>query len=69
MKIELKLQPFKTPYFVLSQVAPKPRDRGFEQVPSFPLSDLDPEALSAMCDEFRAEVFEKAGKQYPRSQQ
>ena len=68
MKIELELQPFKTPNFVLAQVAPKPRE-GFERAPSFPLSDLEPEALSAMCDEFRAEVFKKAGKQDPRSQQ
>lgn len=67
MKIEIKLQPFTTPNFVIAQVPPQPREHGFAQAPSFPLSEVDADSLSVMCDEFRAEVFKKAGKRDPRA--
>lgn len=60
MKIQIK--PFIVPNFVLMcDQQPMP------QSVSFPLSNLDPEELSAMCDDFRAAVFAKAGKRDPKA--
>lgn len=63
MKIELV--PWQTPNFVTMKVPPRPREEGFQQAPTFPLSEVDAETLAQMCDDFRASVFEKAGKVDP----
>jgi hypothetical protein len=57
----VKLKPFLVPNYVIA-------DEGFpdEESESFPLKDVDPMVLSAMCDGFREEVFRKALKQDPR---
>lgn len=44
-------------------------EKAIDNAPSYALSDLDADTLSKMCDEFRAEIFEKAGKEDPRNRQ
>jgi hypothetical protein len=56
LTLSLEFEPFMTPNFV--RVAN-------QEGKAFPLKDLPPEALSALCDEFRREVFRKAGKTDP----
>ena len=63
--LKVELQPFQTPNFVRAKTPPKPRDAGFEEAPCYPLSDLDPETLEDLCEQFTREVFKKAGKQRP----
>lgn len=54
MKHEIKLQPFRTPNFVLTD---SPSDER-----SIPLKELSVETLDALCSQFRLDVFAKAGK-------
>ncbi len=64
--INMKLKPFQTPNFVSLDLPPRPRQAGFNaEPPTLPLKELDAEALSALCEDFRAEVFRKAGKVDP----
>lgn len=64
MKIEL--QPFSTPNFVLGKMPPRQRQDGIGSTLSWPLSEVDADELARLCDEFRAEVFRKAGKPDPK---
>lgn len=60
VQIELDIAPFTVPNFVRRKTSVSGEDET-----GIPLSDLDPTALSTLCDEFRREVFKKAGKQQP----
>lgn len=62
----VKLRPFTVPNFVIQETEPGKRQDGFKEAPSYPLSAVSPETLSAMCDEFRASVYAKAGVPDPR---
>lgn len=63
LKVELK--PFQVPNFVLAAEKTSSREDGFNKGVSYPLSDLDPYTLDALCNQFRNEVFKKAGKRQP----
>jgi hypothetical protein len=56
--INIPLKPWVTPNFVVGDTAPT---RGA----AWPLKDVDAEVLAQLCDDFRAEVFRKAGKDDP----
>jgi hypothetical protein len=63
----IALLPFTTPNFVIGRFAARPRQEGITEGPKWPLSEIDADALSALCDEFRAEIFRKAGKADPNA--
>ncbi len=63
--IEIKLKPFKVPDFVLVDECRKRRQEGFVESRTFNLSEIDECTLSKMCNDFRNEVFKKAGKNPP----
>lgn len=64
--IETELQPFSVPNFVLlADSKPDKRQDGFNRKQSIALADLTPSALAAMCDQFRADAFAKAGMTDP----
>lgn len=63
MKIELL--PFQVPNFVIQKMPARPKQDGVVESPKFALADVDPVTLGNLCDEFRAEVFRKAGKADP----
>jgi len=65
IRISLKLKPFQTPNFVIVEMPPRPRQEGMQEALSFPLSEVDAETLYRMCDDFRREVFRKAGRDLP----
>ncbi len=60
-----ELRPFGTPNFVLV-------DKTFGaamldvELPKFALADIDADTLSALCRQFREDVFKKAGKRDPQ---
>jgi hypothetical protein len=64
-KIEVELQPFTVPNFVLTVQEALPKQDGIQEIPKYALSELDPYTLEKLCDEFRDAVFAKAGKQHP----
>ncbi len=63
--LEVELKPFQTPNFVSAAGLPGKREDGIQETQSYPLSDLDPHTLAKMCDQYRSEVFKKAGKVPP----
>lgn len=62
--LEVELQPFTVPNYVLVVSKPGLRQDGMTDTPKYHLSDIDPVTLDKMCRQFRDGVFEKAGK-YP----
>ena len=63
--IRIKLKSFTVPNFVIAVGVPQERQEGWQEEPKFSLSELEPEVLAEMCDDFRKAVFEKAGKADP----
>ncbi len=61
IKIATALQPFLVPNFVLEVPRRRPRQEGTGHC----LHELSEQALSDLCDQFRASVFAKAGKADP----
>jgi hypothetical protein len=51
----INFRPFSVPNYVLSKIANP-----------IPISELDAEELSKLCDKFREEIFRKAGKTDPK---
>lgn len=64
MKIDVNR--WMVPNFVTLKMPPGKRQDGFKQAPSLPLSDVDADTLSDLCDAFREEIFKKSGKADPR---
>jgi len=62
-EIRLSLKPFTVPNYVSVQQPPSNEDRHTDAF--HPLAALDANVLAEMCDEFRADVFRKAGKPDP----
>lgn len=65
--MDIKLQPFLTPNFVIGVMPAQPRQEGFnpDAVPKWSIKEVDAETLGKMCDDFRAEIFRKAEKPDP----
>lgn len=67
MEIKIELQPISTPNYVLAKMPPGKREDGFKEGLKYRLPELPVDVLSGLCDEFRVEVFKKAGKEDPRN--
>lgn len=67
MDMNIKLQPWITPNFVIGVMPARPRQEGFnpDAAPKWALKEVEAETLAKMCDEFRADIFRKAGKPDP----
>ena len=63
MKIYLK--PWLTPNYVIGVAPLRPREFDPDAAPKWLLADVDAETLAKMCDDFRVEIFRKAGKPDP----
>ena len=61
--LQIELQPFQTPNFVRAVGKPGLKQDGMQELPCYPLSDLDSETLDKLCSDFRDEVFRKAGRE------
>lgn len=69
MKIEIELQPVRTPNFILQKVEPQSRQDGFQEPPAYAVKDLEAQTISELCDQFRKDMFAKAGKTDPREEE
>jgi len=65
--MQIKLKSWITPNCVVGVMPPRSRQDGFQPdtAPTWGLNEVDAETLAKMCDEFRAEIFRKAGKPAP----
>lgn len=66
MEIKLKLRPFQVANYVSVESLPGLKQDGIVEAPTFHVRDLDVDALSELCDRFRADVFANAGKADPK---
>ena len=66
MRMKVELQPMGTPNFVLLKGEPANRQEGLKEAVKWALKDIPANTLSDLCDEFRATVFQKAGKLDPK---
>ena len=62
MEMLVKLRPWRVPNFVTQEAPIRERQDGFSESPTVSIKDVPAQTLAAMCDEFRQEVFSKAGK-------
>lgn len=67
--MNLELKPWVVPNFVSVNMPKSKRDFGFRPDPVLAVCEVDANSLSQMCDDFRAEIFRKAGKIDPRRKQ
>lgn len=65
MEVKVKLRPITVPNFVSAETPPRSREHGVGEGPKFAVADLDAETLEALCIQFRADLFKKAGKTDP----
>ena len=63
MKVDT--QPWIVPNYVTLKMPSQPRQAGFVEAPKLHVRDVDAETLARMADEWRAELFRKAGKADP----
>jgi hypothetical protein len=60
--LQVELQPFTVPNYVIQKMPPAPREHGVMEAPKYALNELSADTLDGLCNEFRREVFAKAGK-------
>jgi hypothetical protein len=65
-EIKLKLRPWMAPNFAVPESPPGRREDGVRFEAGIHVRDLPVETLAEMADEWRAELFRKAGKKDPR---
>lgn len=65
VETKIELVPWVVPNFVSAKMPPRPRQDGWSEGPKWPLAEVEAETLARLCDDFRAEVFRKAGKPDP----
>jgi hypothetical protein len=68
IKMNIDIVPWMTPNFVSVKMPSRPRQEGFNEGIRYALNELDEQTLSELCDNFRKEVFEKAGKKDPKKE-
>ena len=69
MHIKKELKPWLTPNFVSEKEPVGKREDGVTWAAKYSIQDVPAETLSELCDQFRKEVFEKAGKRDPKQQE
>ena len=69
MEMKVRLQPFQTPNYVISESKQGLRQDGIVESPKWHIKEVDEKTLSEMCDQFRKDIFEKAGKRDPNIEQ
>lgn len=58
-------QPWLVPNYIILEMPTRSRQDGIREAPKLHVKDVNADTLAGMCDEFRAEVFRKAGKADP----
>lgn len=65
MTMTMDLQPFQAPNFVRVVAKTGLKQDGMVETQCIPLSNLDSATLENLCNQFRDEVFKKAGLKAP----
>jgi hypothetical protein len=62
IKTDVELHPFRVPNYVIVKTEPKPRQDGYSEAPKYHLSELSESVLNELCEQFKKDVFIKAGR-------
>lgn len=65
MRLTLNIKPFLVPSYVVLELPEHALRDGLAPLPEIPLSDVDEDALEALCKQFRDDVFAKHGARQP----
>jgi hypothetical protein len=60
VKIEVELEPFKVPNFVVVKPKPHRKNEGFKDATSIPIGELPADVIYKLCEDFTAAVYAKA---------
>lgn len=63
--ISLNLKPWLAPNFAHVEMPPRHKQDGAHELPSFHVRDLPVEALDRLAEQWRHDLYEKAGKPLP----
>lgn len=63
--MNVKFRPWIAPNYAQMEMPPRPRQEGWQDRGSVHVRDIPVEDLAALCDQFRADVFAKAGQEDP----
>jgi len=63
--VVVELIPFEVPDFVYIRMPVSTKKEGFKELPKFYLPQIDEVDLFKLCENFKDEVFKKAGKNLP----
>ena len=65
--MNIEVQPWSVPNYVIGKMPARPAQGDFnpDAGPKWALAEVDAETLATMCEDFRKEVFRKAGKADP----
>lgn len=63
----IKLRQWPAPNFAVPDRAPGRRQDGWKELEPIPVNELSAETLAQMADDWRADLFRKAGKKDPRA--
>ena len=66
MEMKIEIQPFTVPDYVIAVSKSGLKQDGLVESPKFNIRDIEEQTLSELCDKFRYDVFEKAGKKDTR---
>jgi len=64
-KMYFTIKPFMTPNYAVMEMPPRPKQDGAQSLPSFHIGELDLETLDRLAEQWRRELYEKAGKPLP----
>lgn len=67
MEMKVNLKPFSTPNFVIAEQRLGLKQDGIVEPPKWHITEVDVSTLSELCDQFRKDIFEKAGKFDPKN--
>jgi hypothetical protein len=62
--IEPKLKPWTVPNFATVEEPPRPRQEGFTEARTIPVSDLPKDVLREMAQDWLKALYDKAGHSY-----
>ena len=62
--IQLELKPWVAPKFAIVAEPMRPREEGLQQCRSIQVSDLSPETLREMANNWLSDLYDNAGQAY-----
>lgn len=63
--IALQMKPWTAPNYATVEMPPRPKQDGVQALPSFHVKDLPLETLDRLAEQWRRDLYQKAGQPLP----